>query len=441
MRTFSVIVICVFLFYYPGVASQLSEDCYSQGVISIKAEHFTIVLKDDLRGFIFDTSANRHSKNPAGKFENLKIDSLIFMDSVVAYSDSLYGNLYAMHCGELLNIMADINARKLARLVLKADLTDIIEWVEARQKWVLLNDMSKFYGLYFSPDSDEIKIADRISKIPDIKSSQANYWPCCNYKPDSTVTINDQPPVFDSNQSSFTHQELLDAAYSLYSHPEFNEPPPAQRYSVNYLNNSDLYSAYERSKHPRFSLSTDNSDSARAWIDRMVKSDTTHLYQVDSVRECEKYYEYYVTNTKPPMYSFVKRIHKKSYFDNSRNYAVDRFYYLDEPGSSDIDTLGSFNYGNNSSKDCREFMRYLIHEVQSFSGRQILSVYAKADRPCSFIMYYFIKIDGDFCMFDEIMLYRNIYSIDDSTNLVTVEKNYLQKYKGVFCDYDWPVRK
>ena len=226
-------------------------------------------------------------------------------------------------------------------------------------------------------------------------------------------------PIFTSTQTEYTDNELLNATYSEYKIPSDFYSENLRDTSIYYVN---MVSIDSMENGNSFELSTNSSTKAKNWSIKSTYENSEFKNGVNS----EKYFEFIRIST-PNDNSIIKfRTHKTSYLTRD-NY--DFIYQSGETGA-----IGIFRKTNFSIYDSKELIDYLWFVRNYDNGsKKILSSFT-VDKQQIFEVHHYelYTVYGDFNLYDEISLKRNIYSIDRSTGVITVTETIIRTINGEY---------
>lgn len=223
-----------------------------------------------------------------------------------------------------------------------------------------------------------------------------------------------EPPIFGSNQSEFTDDELLNASYTDFKYPSDFYNENLGDTSLYYVNTVSIDSL---NKEKWIQLSTNNIHEAYYWCEKSSPTGSTFSEGIQS----EKFIEHLRTYN-PSDNSLIKlRAHEKSYF------SCDHYDLFRKS-----DTIGFFEKDNFTNIDAKELIDYLwFNGNYNHEGSKILSSFV-TDKPEKIeIHHYEIAIVyGDFNLYDEITLIEKLYRIEKESGLIIVSETNIRTING-----------
>ena len=221
-------------------------------------------------------------------------------------------------------------------------------------------------------------------------------------------------PVFQSNQSEFSDDEMLDAAYSTYKIPEDFYYEDIGDTSLYYINTVSIDSL---DKEKWIELSTNSLETALHWCEKSSPDGSAFTPGIDS----EKFIEF-VRTYDPTGNQLIKfRAHKESYFTRG-NY--DFF--------NQSDTIGVFNKQNFNGPDAKELIDYLwyTHGYNNGSSK-ILSSFFEENQVNTVVYHYELYIVyGDWGIHDQISLVKRIFVLERGTGIVKMSEIVIRTIEG-----------
>ncbi len=148
-----------------------AEDTWQPGIVRFETDSSTLFIPHEIWGMIFDTSDcdNHRTGLPKWRFiGNLKIDSIMYMDSTVPFMEAI--QLEAVHIGssELLQIMAESKTHKLQRMYPWILPHDTLFWDSIRVKWHTEPDLSRRFKIIFTENVSVDSVSGLLDSIPTI---------------------------------------------------------------------------------------------------------------------------------------------------------------------------------------------------------------------------------------------------------------------------------
>lgn len=232
----------------------------------------------------------------------------------------------------------------------------------------------------------------------------------CQKVPQKTYDV----PKFDSNQSEFSDNELINATYSIYKIPDNFYHEKLGDTSLYYVNTISIGNV-ENNKW--IELSTNSADTARDWS---VKSSLINSVFAPVI-ENEKYFEYMRISNPADNHIIKFRTHKRSYFIRSND------DFLNNP-----DTIGTLNKLNFSGANAKELIDYLWYTHNyDYASMKILSSFFE-DTPLETVVYHYGLFigHGDRGIYDQIKLLKSDYSLDKETGIIVVNVKEIRTIKG-----------
>lgn len=215
---------------------------------------------------------------------------------------------------------------------------------------------------------------------------------CFDYIRDQTFY---PPPKFELDQSDFSNEDLINAAYSSYKTPSGFYTENLGDTSLYYVNTISIDSAVTGSS---IELSTTNSDIALNWSKVSTYENSQFILGLES----EKYFEF-IRIANPVDNLLIKfRTHREDYFSRSG------FNFLDP-----TDSIGTFTKASFSTEDAKELIDYLWFTDNYKKGySKILSSFAEKTNSTIKVFHFELFImSGDFNIKDEVALQKSIYEI------------------------------
>lgn len=212
----------------------------------------------------------------------------------------------------------------------------------------------------------------------------------CDREDDTTIYIT---PEFESNQSEFTNEELLNATYSSYKIPNGFYSEDLGDTSLYYVNTVSIDSSDQW-----IELSTTNPNEALDWSERSTYEGSQFIAGTQS----EKYYEF-VRYDNPRDNSLIKfRTHNEGYFSR------EGYNFFNRTGP-----IGLFNKEIFDSNDAKELIDYLwfTHEYNNGSAKLLSSFTESTTAKITVIHYELLIVYGDFGLSDEITMNKNVFEI------------------------------
>jgi hypothetical protein len=221
-------------------------------------------------------------------------------------------------------------------------------------------------------------------------------------------------PTFESNQSEFRDEELLNATYSTYKFPEDFYFENLNDTSIYYINTVSIDSL---NKEKWIELSTNSNETALQWCKRSSPDSSEFTPGIG----CEKFIEF-VRVYDPSATHIIKfRAHKESYFTRGN-------YDFFNPS----DTIGVFNKENFNGPDAKELIDYLWY-THGFNngGSKILSSYFEENQ-LRIVVYHYesYTVYGDFGINDEISLLKKTNVFEKGTGIVTLSEVVVRTIEG-----------
>ena len=221
-------------------------------------------------------------------------------------------------------------------------------------------------------------------------------------------------PTFESNQSEFTDEELLNATYSTYKFPEDFYFENLNDTSLYYINTVSIDSLNQKKW---IELSTNSLEIALQWCERSSPDSSEFVPGIAS----EKFIEF-VRIYDPSGNHIIKfRAHKESYFTRGN-------YDFFNPS----DTIGAFNKQNFNGPDAKELIDYLWY-AHGFNndGSKILSSYFEENQ-LNIVVYHYeaYTVYGDFGIDDEISLLKKTNVFEKGTGVVTLTEVVVRTIEG-----------
>jgi hypothetical protein len=234
----------------------------------------------------------------------------------------------------------------------------------------------------------------------------------CQKIPQRTFEV----PEFESNQSEFSNDELLNATYSAYKIPDNFYHEKLGDTSLYYVNTISIGNV---DNNKWIELSTSSADSAREWC---LNSSSINS-EFAPVVENEKYFEFLRKYNPADKNNIKFRAHKSSYF-------VRRNYNL----LNNSDTIGTFTKLNFSGTSAKELIDYLWY-IQNYNNAsmKVLSSYFE-DSPSETVVCHYGLFTGygDRSLYDQIKLLKTVYSIDKLTGIIVVNVKEIRTISGNF---------
>ncbi len=232
----------------------------------------------------------------------------------------------------------------------------------------------------------------------------------CQKVPQKTYDV----PTFESNQSEFSDDELINATYSDYKIPDNFYHEKLGDTSLYYVNTISIDSV-ENNKW--IELSTNSADTAREWS--IESSPINSVFA--PVNENEKYFEY-LRISNPADNQIIKfRTHKRSYFVRSSDDFI-----------NNSDTIGTFTKLNFSGASAKELIDYLwyTHNYDNASMKILSSFFEDSSLETVVYHYGLFIVYGDIGVYDQIKLLKSVYSLDKETGIIVVNVTEIRTIKG-----------
>lgn len=222
-------------------------------------------------------------------------------------------------------------------------------------------------------------------------------------------------PIFDSNQSEFTDNELLSAAYTDFKYPVDFYVEDLGDSSLYYVNTVSIDSL---NKKKWIELSTNNTSEAYYWCEKSSPAGSTFKPGVQS----EKFIEYFRTYNPSDNLLHKLRAHKKTYFSRDN---IDLM--------RNVDSIGVFEKDNYTLADAKELIDYLWFVKNYYNNSsKILSSFGVINQGKMEIHHYeIITVYGDFNLSDKITLLEKIYGFDNESGLILLSKTTIRTINGV----------
>lgn len=221
-------------------------------------------------------------------------------------------------------------------------------------------------------------------------------------------------PTFESDQSEFTDNELLNATYTSFKIPVGFYYENLEDTSLYYVN---MVSIDSLEKERWIELSTSSEEIALHWCERSSPEGSVFMPGIAN----EKFIEFVRTYDPTANHIIKFRTHKESYFTRGN---FDFF--------NPSDTIGDFNKENFNGSDAKELIDYLwyTHEYNNGSSK-ILSSYFEENQLNIFVYHYESYTNyGDFGINDEISLLKKTYSVEKGTGVVTLSEVVVRTIEG-----------
>lgn len=226
-------------------------------------------------------------------------------------------------------------------------------------------------------------------------------------------------PVFQTRQTEFTDDELLDAVYSDYKYPEYFYTEDFDGGSPYYENTVSITPLEDRTNEWR-ELCTNSREQALEWSE--LSSQYSSYYR-DLVEESEtdKYFQFRRVWLEHPSDILLSRVHKCMYLDRS-NY--DRF-----KGGH---LIGTFNYRPVSAAAVAELVEYLWF-IGNYNTGGFKALSSFTDPTDEYIRHtiYAIRVSyGDWGLCDYISLVKEIYDVHTVTGDISYYEVYIRSIQG-----------
>jgi hypothetical protein len=227
------------------------------------------------------------------------------------------------------------------------------------------------------------------------------------------------PPVFETEQTEFTDQELWDAVYSEYKYPPSFYSEEHEDASPYYVNTISIKPLHERGG-AWIELCTNQYPEARNWADSSDESSSVRRTILEE-SQSEKYFEFLACNPQSSTDCIRFRVHKCGYLDRGQ---YDRFVQ----GA----LLGTFNQRPINQVEVRELVEYLFFlESYNTSGSEALSSLSSSNDSAFVQTIYAIEFSyGDYNLYDRITLYRSTTSVNRTTGEVRQSRESLRSING-----------
>ncbi len=141
------------------------------GIVRFETDSSTLFIPHKIWGMIFDTSDydNRRTDLPKWRFMgNLKIDSIMYMDSTIPFIETIQLEAVNIGSSELLQIMAETQTHKLLRMYPWKLPHDTLFWDSIREKWHIEPDLSRRFKIIFNENVSVDSVSGLLDSIPTI---------------------------------------------------------------------------------------------------------------------------------------------------------------------------------------------------------------------------------------------------------------------------------
>ena len=223
-----------------------------------------------------------------------------------------------------------------------------------------------------------------------------------------------QVPTFQSNQSEFTDNELLNATYSTFKIPEDFYYEILGDTSLYYINTVSIDSL---DKEKWIELSTNFKETALHWCERSSPDSSEFIQGIES----EKFFEFVRTYDPTGNLVIKFRVHKESYFTRGNYDFFNR-----------SDTIGIFNKQNFNGSDAKELSDYLWYTYNYNNGSsKILSSFYEENQLNIAVLHNELYIaSGDWGIHDQISLVKKNYIFERGTGIITVSEVVIRTIEG-----------
>jgi hypothetical protein len=220
-------------------------------------------------------------------------------------------------------------------------------------------------------------------------------------------------PTFESDQTEFTDNELLNAAYSSFKIPQdfyYENLPDTSLYYVNTVSIDSL------EKEKWIELSTNSAEIALQWCERSSPESSVFMPGIAN----EKFIEFIRTYDPSANHIIKFRTHKESYFTRG-NYD---FLYRS-------DTIGIFKKQNFNGPDVKELIDYLWYTHEYNGSLKVLSSYYEENQLNITVFHYELYIEyGDWDIDDHISLLKKTYILERETGIVRISEVVIRTIEG-----------
>lgn len=159
-----------------AISSSLNanDEYFFSGKAGLEADQLIISFSNGVVGLIFDTSDCEGCKDslPLWRFiEDLKIDSLVYMDSVIYYNDPVRSGDFQINSNDLIQVFDKTNVSKFIRRAPWEVPGDTLYWDSVRLKWQILYDLSEHYRIEFNDTLSIDSVILWLGNVTELESS------------------------------------------------------------------------------------------------------------------------------------------------------------------------------------------------------------------------------------------------------------------------------